>query len=459
MTTLVISEAVADKLLKAASNNLESGGVLLARCVNTPGGDIRLLGCDMHWIPDKFYSVREPTRLVVDSGGFVPPLRKAESLEMIPFWVHTHPGLSMSPAPSDLDRIVDSNLADSFRVRSGSKWYGALIFGSNEAGLSFTGHMTSENGRTISIDRLWVVGSHYALVNNWFAKQSSPNQIFDRSIRAFGGDVQLALAELRVSVVGCGGIGSALTEQLARLGVRHLQLVDKDTLESSNVTRVYGSTPCDVGRGKAELLAEHVSRIAPDAKVEAIQSSITDKSTAKRLMSVDIIFGCTDDNAGRLVLSRVASYLMVPVIDSGVRLSVYGVDQTEINGRVTALGPGLPCLVCRNRIDMDRAAAETRSEIEQTRLVAEGYAPDLNDPDPAVVAYTTHVASVAVNELLERLVHYGSAKTPSELLIRLHEREISYNSASPAEGHYCHAQSGCIGRGVVEPFLGITWQS
>lgn len=50
--------------------------------------------------------------------------------------------------------------------------------------------------------------------------------------------VQQTLGALRVGIVGCGGTGSAVAEQLVRLGVPHLTLIDADTLTESNVTRV-----------------------------------------------------------------------------------------------------------------------------------------------------------------------------------------------------------------------------
>src|SRR5207302_8271531 len=62
---------------------------------------------------------------------------------------------------------------------------------------------------------------------------------------------------------------------------------------------------------------------------------------------------------------------------------------------------------------------------ERHQRIQEGYAPELGDPDPSVVAYTTLVASVAVSELLERLFGYGSGPPPSELLLRLADRAIS----------------------------------
>ena len=129
-----------------------------------------------------------------------------------------------------------------------------------------------------------------------------------------------------------------------------------------------------------------------------------------------------------------------------------------IDGRVTVLAPGAACLVCRNRIDLQRAAAEMLTPDEYRRLADEGYAPALPDTEPAVVAYTTQTAAAAVNELLERLIHYGPEPAPTETLLRSHEREVSTNDETPREGHYCHPGAGKLGFGLAEPFLDQTWQ-
>ena len=95
---------------------------------------------------------------------------------------------------------------------------------------------------------------------------------------------------------------------------------------------------------------------------------------------------------------------------------------------------------------------------EHRRLAEEGYAPALSDPEPAVVAFTTQVASAAVSELLERLIHYGPDPVPTEILLRSHEREVSTNDQDPREGHYCHPGAQKLGLGVTEPFLEQTWR-
>ncbi|MBI2782680.1 MAG: ThiF family adenylyltransferase [Gammaproteobacteria bacterium] len=457
--SLVVPEHLATELLEAATAEVETAGVLLARLVLTPAGHIRLLARVIHWVPDDAYLVREVEALSISSNGYVPALGAAEADRSVPIWLHTHPGEGSSPRPSRHDEIVDQELTELFRLRSGSPLYGAVIIAHEGRHLRLTGHIESDEERT-DIDRLWVTGRRFGLTANWLHRATPLPDYFDRNIRAFGGEVQQILGDLRVAIVGCGGTGSAVAEQLVRLGVRHFDLFDPDTLTASNITRVYGSFPDDIGRAKINIVAAHIQRIAPDADVATHQSKITLEGTARHLLEADIVFGCTDDNAGRLVLSRVASYFLMPVIDCGVLLSSGLSGQLDgIDGRVTVLAPGTACLVCRNRIDLRRASAEMLAPDEHRRLADEGYAPALPGVEPAVVAYTTKVAAAAVGELLERLIHYGPEPAPTEVLLRMHEREISTNDQAPRNRHYCHPASGKLGLGITEPFLEQTWQA
>ena len=456
--TVVLPDEMAAELFAVTAVEVETACVLLARKVETPGGDVRLLGRALHWVPDDAYRRREATALSIASHGYVPALAAAEADRSVPIWLHTHPGGDSSPRPSEHDELVDQQLADLFRLRAASALYGAIVLARPGGRPCFTGHIESDNGRT-EIDRLWITGRRFALISNWLHDTAPPSEQFDRNIRAFGGDIQQVLGQLRVAVVGCGGTGSAVIEQLVRLGVRHLQLFDPDTLSAGNVTRVYGSYLDNVGEPKVTVSAVHVRRIAPDAEVKTVQAKITREATAKLLLDADVVFGCTDDNAGRLVLSRIASYLLTPVIDCGVLLSSgSGGHLVGIDGRVTVVTPGAACLVCRNRIDLQRASAEMLNPSEHRRLAEEGYAPALADPEPAVVAFTTQVASAAVCELLERLIHYGPDPVPTEVLLRSHEREVSTNDQNPRDGHYCHQPAEKLGLGVTEPFLEQTWQ-
>ena len=398
--------------------------------------------------------------MLIASDGYIGALAVAEQDQSVPLWVHTHPG--GRPVRSAKDEHVDELIADVFRLRSGSNHYGTVIASPAPSGLSLTGTFQEAGCAAKEIDRFWIVGDGWRLqpAIRQCAQDSSSDAMFDRNVRAFGEPVQRMIGMLRIGVVGCGGTGSAVAEQLVRLGARQLLLVDADTLSASNVTRVYGSTPADVGKPKAEVLAAHLRRIAPDLDCGTVAGRCTSRPVAESLTGTDLLFGCTDDNAGRLVLSRLCYWFLTPVIDMGVLLtSDAGGTLDGIHGRITVLTPGSACLVCRGRVDLARAAAETRAPEEHRRLEAEGYAPALDGVEPAVVAFTTMTAALAVSELLERLVGYGGSPRPSEVLLRGHDREISANAAMPNAGHYCHPAAGKLGRGSTDPFLEQVWSA
>jgi molybdopterin/thiamine biosynthesis adenylyltransferase len=457
VTVTLVLTAEADATLRSwLEEDRESAGVLLVRVVHARNGDVRLLATHAEAVPEAAYVTRTRRQLRISSEGYVPVLGRAEADGYTPLWLHTHVGHDADPRPSRHDHLVDQQLRDVFRIRSGAELYGSVVVSGGRERLRFTGRI-DRDGEIIPIDRVVVVGSRIQVVRRDDAVDVCLDAAFDRNIRAFGGDVQRTLGSLHVAVVGCGGTGSAVAEQLARLGVRRFTLLDPDRLSASNVTRIYGSKPGDVGRLKVDVLAGHLLGIAPDSRIESRPSSIVLEANAREVANVDVVFGCTDDNAGRLVLSRLATYFLLPVFDCGVLLADRDGQIDGIFGRVTVLHPGAACLVCRGRIDLQRAASEALTPGERKRRADEGYAPSMPGVEPAVVAYTTLAAATAVGELLERLVGYGESPAPSEVLLRIHDRETSTNSQAPRAGHYCDPASGKVGRGVTTPFLEQAW--
>ncbi len=446
------------ELSDAAARDVESGAVLLAGVARSRLG-MRLLGRELHWVPDDAYIERTHEALRIGSRGFVPALGRAEQVGAVALWVHTHPGPDGVPSPSIHDEVVDSVLDDTFCIRTGVDLFGSLVVspGSRSFRLTGRGHDGAEQFR---VGRTLVVGDRIGLVPSWDTPaQDSIPTLYDRQLRAFGGEVQRVLAQLQVSVVGCGGTGSAVAEQLVRLGVRSLTLVDHDVLSDTNVTRVYGSFPDAVGDPKTEVLGAHLRRVAPDLGLDTHRNPVHHPDVARSIAESDVIFGCTDDNAGRLTLSRLAAYYLIPLIDCGILIGSDDGTITGIDARVTVQTAGAACLVCRHRIDVARAAAELLNPEERRQRQDEGYAPELGRIEPAVVTFTTLVASHAVTELLERLIGFGPDPVPTELLLRCHEREISTNVVKPRPGHYCDPSAGVLGTGDTDPFLGQLWQT
>jgi molybdopterin/thiamine biosynthesis adenylyltransferase len=450
-------EWIFDDIRRATRDSLETAGVLLVSVVES-AGSVRLLAREMHWVPVAAYLERSEDELTISSEGYMQALARAEEINAVAIWFHTHPTISGIPIASGRDEIVDQALAPVFRLRTGGSYYGALIGSPRDSGFTFTGFLQAAEREAIPINFLWVIGDRFRRIHSYgFETRLTPAE-FDRNVRAFGGELQSNLASMKIGIVGCGGTGSCVAELLVRLGVRDFVLIDPDVISKSNLTRVFGSFEPDVGTPKVTVTERHLKMISSCANVLAIQSSINVQSTAKQLAGCDLVFGCTDDNAGRLVLSRLSTYMLIPVIDCGVLLSSGENGILEgINGRVTTMSPGSACLVCRNRIDLKRAASELMTPEERVRLETEGYAPALGRVEPAVVTFTSAVASTAVSEMLERFIGYGPSLRPDEVLVRFHEREISTNVAVPRIGHYCSQVAGKIGSGITEPFLDQAW--
>lgn len=456
--TVTMSDEIYGELMAMAAEPLECAAVLLGHLVQTSERSARVIVTAVRRVPDDAYRVRGERQLEITSQGYMPALAEANATKSLAIWVHTHPGEGAVVSPSRHDEVVNAELLDVFAMRSHPERYAWMVLGCNDGRLSFTGALvTDPAGAGIRFTRLNVVGTGFRRIS---AQDDTDTgvlpELLDRNIRALGLDVQKIITDLTVAVVGVGGTGSAVAEQLVRLGVRRLIVIDPDKLSLSNVTRVYGSTPRDVGQPKVDLIARHLTRIAPDLLIRAVQGTLTAERIARELLNADVVFGCTDDNAGRLRLSRLPYYYGIPVIDCGVLLSSDDDEVIDgIFGRVTTIHPGSACLVCRGRVDLAMADAELRSAEDQQRLARENYAPALPGVEPALVTFTTMTASWAVSELLERLIGYGEQPAPSELLLRVHDRTVSANSDHPTEGHYCHHGAKLVYD--EDMFLGMNW--
>lgn len=452
--TLALTDELWTFLIGALKSTDESAAVIIAGKVDCDG-DLTLLVRDVRWVPQDSYLTRESDHLEIVSSGYVPALKTAAQHESAAIFFHTHPG--GDPRPSRFDLSVDAELKDVFTRRTRQSLYASLVLGGTPREPRVTGLVYNNDEGPIPIRRMRIVGRALQVVNLESEDyEGNPDSAFDRQIRAFGKEGQRLVDRLRVGVVGAGGTGSAVCEQLIRLGVKDLTVIDDDSVSGSNLTRIYGAGRADVGKPKVQVVLENADRIGLGTSVNAIRARVTEEGAAKALRNCDVIFGCTDDNAGRAILSRLAYWYLIPVIDMGFMISSNKGKITGLYGRITTLMPGTPCLFCRSRLNLEAMRAEVLPPSERQALAREGYVPGLGEPDPSVVTFTTMTASFAVSELLDRLIQFGRPDAPSELLLRVHERKLSSRSGSGQPEHYC-SDRNTWGRGDIQPFLGQLW--
>jgi hypothetical protein len=219
----------------------------------------------------------------------------------------------------------------------------------------------------------------------------------DRQVCAFGTEGQKRLQKQRIAIVGLGGTGSMVAEQLAHLGVSDFLLVDPDVVEATNLNRLVGGTPEDVGKEKVGVAMRLIRSVRSGSAVEALSASILEERTARLLTDVDFIFCCTDSHGSRAVISQLAYQYVVPCIDMGVVITVQDRQVTHIAGRVQMLSPGLACLVCGNLLDSNAIRHDLMTPYQRQ---TDPYFVGGGAPQPAVISINGSVTSLAVTMFL-----------------------------------------------------------
>lgn len=421
--------------------------VLCGRSAGEDGSE-RLLSRAVVPVRPQHYRRRERDRLSVADESFVPVVKRVRTEGGALLLAHSHPDGPL--AFSEQDDREEARLFAAVQRRAPGP-HGSLVFTAPD---ELVGRVWRPDGRTGPMARVTVVGERLRVLVGG-AGDVSP--IFDRQVRAFGPDVQRVLADLTVGVVGLGGTGSAVFEQLLRLGVGRLLLIDDDRFDGTNVNRVHGSRLTDVGRPKVEIASRTAADSGLPTRVTAIDGSVLDASVARRLRGCDMVFGCTDRQLPRLVLSRLATRYLIPVIDLGALVDAHDGTIRSVAGRVTTLVPGAACLLCRGQVTADGLRAEALSASDRERLAAEGYVRGLDAPSPAVVPFTTVVASLGVAELLQRLTGFMGPRASTETLLRFDLPKLATNAVPPSASCDC-ADASTWGQGDEEPFLGLTWR-
>jgi hypothetical protein len=281
-----------------------------------------------------------------------------------------------------------------------------------------------------------------------------------RTIQAFGEKTYLLLKSLTIGVVGCSGTGSPVIEQLTRLGVGKLILVDPDIIEEKNLNRILHATQNDVREGttKVGALKRAIEAIGLGTKVEIFESNLFDDlNLLKELVKCDFIFGCMDSIDGRHLLNQLCSFYLLPYLDLGVRLEADGKGGIlKICGSVHYIQPFKSSLLTRGvyTIEDVRAAGQYRKNPNEfTNLKKEGYIKNINVDNPAVISVNMQIASHAVNEFLNR-IHSFKNSSPNEYACSTIDISDGYIVNVPEsdypEDEYLILKAGL---GDVKPFI------
>ncbi len=129
---------------------------------------------------------------------------------------------------------------------------------------------------------------------------------------------QLQLFRSSVAVVGAGGLGGYILEQLARLGVGQIISIDDDVFEENNLNRQLLSTPGKLGRVKVEVAAERIAEINPAVTLRPVRARLGQDNGAAILAGADCVVDAIDNVTGRLELEEICESLQIPLVHGAI---------------------------------------------------------------------------------------------------------------------------------------------
>jgi len=238
---------------------------------------------------------------------------------------------------------------------------------------------------------------------------------FARQSLVVGGEGQERICRAKVAVVGLGGGGSHVVQQLTYLGVGEIVAIDADTFEETNRHRVVGAGRKDLGRRKVDIMYRLVRQINLHGRLRRVHARVPDGAAVSAIRDCDIIVGCVDTLFTRSDLQEIASRYLIPYVDVGV--TVKPIDTSDLAGRRVSIAgnvityiPGGFCMWCCGFITHEKLQAEQRGP---TR----GYF-EKNMAEAQVVSLNGLVSSQAVTEVLQLLTGFSGRSTRvSELLV------------------------------------------
>jgi molybdopterin/thiamine biosynthesis adenylyltransferase len=389
VNTVVITSSIGDSLRRLLDEPRETAAFLYCNVIgrDAEGSALRLLAVELEELKDDDYDVREHDRLTISPIALNRALNAARSARRALTQVHTHPGATEA-AFSSLDDAGEAVTIPTVFQRAPSAAHGTLVLARDSwAARIYESAEVPVDARIIEI------GSS---VRRRDFLRGEGHERYDRTVRVIGRAGQQALQEMRVGIVGVGGTGSHVAQQLAYLGVRDVAFVDDDAIELTNLNRVITATPSDIGLRKVDVAAHRYRDIEHGASVRRVFGDVMDEETARSILDRDVIFSCTDSVGSRAVLNWLSYQYLIPVIDLAVDIREVD-DAPLVSGRLQLIGPGTGCLSCAGLLDANQVRIDLMTEEERRR---DRYVVDADVVQPAVVSINGVVASLAVTMFL-----------------------------------------------------------
>ncbi|MFN3754395.1 ThiF family adenylyltransferase [Flavobacterium sp.] len=167
------------------------------------------------------------------------------------------------------------------------------------------------------------------------------NKRYDKQIQLteIGISGQEKLTKAKVLVIGAGGLGCPVLQNLAAAGVGCIGIVDGDVVEETNLHRQFLYTSNDIGEKKVAVAKAVISKQNPEVSIEVFTKHFTSQNAFEIVSDYQIIVDCTDDNATRYLINDITLVKNIPMVYASIH---------EFEGQLSVFnyqnGPTYRCL-------------------------------------------------------------------------------------------------------------------
>jgi ThiF family len=391
----------------------EHGAVALAGVAQT-SGRIRLLVREVIAARDgKDFVPGQRGYRMLTADFVADQILRARAEKLAYLAIHNHgPGRNVGFSPDDIashergyPALLD--IADGMPV-------GGLVFASE----AVAGDIWLPGRRRVALRRAVVLGPPRLVLTPIASPVPIPGMAFDRQTLLLGRRGHSILQELRVGVIGAGGVGSVLIELLARLGVGLLLVIDPDRISNTNLPRMVGATRLDalgnwttdsqgllqrlasqLGRTKVSAARRQVRRAGFTVSFVGVCDDVLKPKVARQLLDCDYLFLAADSMQARLLVNAIVQQYLIPAYQLGAKVQVdrNSGEILEVFSVVRPILPGRGCLWCNGLIPAGRLQEEAATPIERQR---QRYIDDPHVRAPSVITLNATAAARAANDFL-----------------------------------------------------------
>lgn len=141
---------------------------------------------------------------------------------------------------------------------------------------------------------------------------------YERNYKTISHEDQKKLAESSIAIVGCGGLGGTMAEELARLGIGRLILIDGDVFEESNLNRQLFSTEYNIGEKKVEAARKRLKAVNSEVKLTLFDKWFNEENASILFSGADLVLDALDSINRRVELERACHDLSIPLVYAGI---------------------------------------------------------------------------------------------------------------------------------------------